>query len=103
MNIVSLIKEVASDHDWSVRTDYSGRCMYGRKCVGVVTDDPMQFCLELGIKIGAQGDTSNQPTDIRTDSMGRSTIVYFPDVQCDEEDEEEDYECEDCGNVDCTC
>lgn len=89
MNIVQLIKDVAEEMDADFRSDYSGRCMYGRECVGVVTDQPFEFCLQLGINIGAQGDTSNQPTDIRSDSMGRSTIIYFPGIEADQDEEKE--------------
>ena len=42
---------------------------YGKKCLGIVCDDPEDVIAEVGVK-GA-----------KMDSMGKSTIVYWPDVQ----------------------
>ena len=52
----------------SLRTDYSGRGMFGRTCWGIVCDDPNDIIVEVGLK-GA-----------KTDSMGTSTIVYWPNI-----------------------
>lgn len=52
-----------------LRTDYSGRGMFGSTCYGITCNDPQDVIAEVGIK-GA-----------RTDSMGRSTIVYWPSVK----------------------
>lgn len=56
------------DDDRSLRTDYSGRGMFGRTCWGVTCNDPNDVIAEVGLK-GAQ-----------TDNMGTSTIVYWPRV-----------------------
>lgn len=67
------------DEETSVRTDYSGRAMYGRTCLGVVTDD----LREVFRFVVALADTDCDITDERicTDSMGRSSIYYWPSVE----------------------
>ncbi|TXH53642.1 MAG: hypothetical protein E6Q97_12815 [Desulfurellales bacterium] len=68
--------------DLDVRTDYSGRGMYGETCLGLVTSQPMailgwRFALvldELGL------DPYEVLVKARTDSMGYDTITYFPGV-----------------------
>lgn len=66
-------------------TGYSGRCMYGDRCVGIVCADPAETMFRLGVEIG--GRLANDEIDQATadaflrssqDSMGLSSIVYFP-------------------------
>jgi hypothetical protein len=75
---------------------YSGRGMYGRECVGVTVNDPFEFFAEL---LGSAYDSCkddderegviNGITDLlrdtRTDSMGRSMIVYWPSIEWKED------------------
>jgi hypothetical protein len=63
------IQSVAESGERSLRTDYSGRGMFGSTCWGIVCDDPNDVIAEVGIK-GA-----------KTDSMGTSTIVYWPSIR----------------------
>jgi hypothetical protein len=59
--------------------DYSGRGMYGAKCVGFVLSDDTAM-LKLGAALqAALGEIPNASTD----SMGRNTIVYFPGLTAD--------------------
>lgn len=58
--------------DRELRTAYSGRCMFGATCYGIVCDDPEDVIAEVGVK-GA-----------RTDSMGLHIIVYWPHVSDDQ-------------------
>lgn len=51
-----------------LRTDYSGRAMYGSTCWGVTCSDPEDLIAEVGVK-GA-----------RMDGMGHRTIVYWPQI-----------------------
>jgi len=81
---------------------YSGRGMYGKRCVGVVTKNAFQ----LGTKIAAAlladeedgSDLVGQLARLQVceDSMGLDTIVYFPKVEwpagraeTDEDEEDE--------------
>jgi hypothetical protein len=99
--LVEIIKNVAEELEGRFTNTYSGRCMYGRQCVGVTTDEPLNFLVAVGWELGRAG-LDVGCLNPRSDSMGRSTIVYFPDI---EDDGEEDKNCDDCGNPteDCTC
>lgn len=54
-----------------VRDDYSGRGMYGKTCYGVVTKNPEAVLMEAG--------RAGLPVP-RQDSMGLSTIIYWPQI-----------------------
>lgn len=58
--------------------DYSGYAMYGSTCLGIVCDvsDLLAFALQLAV-LGA--DTEWVPA-ARSDSMGLSTVWYWPSV-----------------------
>jgi hypothetical protein len=85
-----LLKDISREVDGSVRTDYSGRGMYGDSCVGIVASD----LLELGAAIAriVEDDELREElvSNSRTDSMGYDTIVYWTRVTCDDADEDED-------------
>lgn len=80
------------DTDATIRTDYSGRGMYGAQCVGVVTSrlgDALVFAWAVAITLAEQDliddvyfDSedvfSAVARDIEQDSMGRSAIYYWP-------------------------
>jgi hypothetical protein len=80
---------------------YSGRGMYGAKCVGVVVDDPFKLGLEIGQAMEERGKGDYFNASTAQDSMGCDTIYYWPSMKwtddCDEDyvdagDEEEDDE-----------
>lgn len=92
--LVEAIKELdVLEHDFEVRMDYSGRGMYGKECIGFVTREYTTFLMALTVALidsmrYATLDNTIQwsdLTDVRSDSMGLSTIVYFPDWQLDTE------------------
>lgn len=56
---------------------YSGRAMYGETCFGVVCDSPGKFALFCAA-LGSSADDWDFVNSVRTDSMGLSTIYYFP-------------------------
>jgi hypothetical protein len=58
--------QFAEENDLGFRSDYSGRGMFGKTCVGVTTDDPNDLIAQLGIR-GAV-----------VDQMGKRHIVYWP-------------------------
>lgn len=87
----NLISYVVQDFDMEIRTEYSGRGMYGATCFGLVFDGtPGQFfaafvqCME-----GADFELYQQVADLfdqmETDSLGWDTIYYFPGWCMDEE------------------
>lgn len=72
----------------ALRDDYSGRGMYGDECFGIVTDGP-GLLLQFAVALAAQSDPDNDEFDVevmgwiagvREDSMGLSTIYYWPGV-----------------------
>jgi hypothetical protein len=78
---------------------YSGRAMYGRKCVGVtVKRDVSAFRLAAEIAVALlDGDITQGPNDVEDlarlrvceDGMGLDSVIYFPGVEWKESDEEE--------------
>lgn len=61
---------------------YSGRAMYGEQCVALVTDDPEVY-VGAQIVLSADDESEQQKAaqamrGARTDSMGLSTVIYFP-------------------------
>ena len=68
-----------SDPAAELRTDYSGRSMFGKTCLGFVVSNPsiVGTAVALGL-----ADTELDPMLLmatsRRDDMGRDHIVYFP-------------------------
>ncbi len=67
-DILPKLERAAAAGDGQVYRQYSGRCMFGKTCIGFVTSDPHSLIAEVGV------------TGARTDSMGRETIVYWPSI-----------------------
>lgn len=96
MNISELIESVCEDSDdkHRFRDFYSGRGMCGRICIGVVTDSPADFLLEVMHR--AVNDDSLSRDDLnhllemlggsKSDSMGLATIVYWPHLEGESND-----------------
>ena len=87
--MLSIDVEVPFDggyYDGSYLTlDYSGRGMYGDRCIGVVCADPVGLAVELGIELGRSVESGRVSEEIaeafqrpQIDSMGRSQIIYWP-------------------------
>jgi len=82
--------ELLEDEGGTIRDDYSGRAMYGEKVYGVVFDDFREFTQALvNATYTLAEDVFSKTVDeedaekimddfrsLRTDSMGRSLIVY---------------------------
>lgn len=71
---------------------YSGRGMYGNKCLGFNVDDLNTFLSELFYSIDA--DHVQYPDELaeafqgmKTDSMGMGMVIYFPHIEFASEDE----------------
>lgn len=78
--------------DFSARTDYSGRGMYGNTCIGFVIDaNPIYLAMGIG-SILRDMENNEELVDVdgnyfgwydlrvETDSMGLSSILYFPNL-----------------------
>lgn len=76
---------------------YSGRGMYGRLCVAIVSDTPLDDLQRIAFRLGelyGQGEYAPaMPSHVCMDGMGLSTVVYWPEEQWQETGlEEEQYE-----------
>ena len=73
------LEELAENMEASLYPDYSGRGMYGSKCVGIVTQEAADMLL-LGVELAeALGlDRAREMAQNASwDSMGRGQIIYF--------------------------
>lgn len=83
MNIAEVIKNFCEDYDYTFYSDYSGRCMYGRRCVGIVCDNAMDTLVQLCDAIRDSSEYESAYDELgspRVDSLGLETILYFPYV-----------------------
>lgn len=96
-NCRSLLTELIEEglpEGYSIRLNYSGRGMYGKDCVGIVGPNPLKmFCYCAGTCVDVhydRGDIAVEFFDLlsnhKQDSMGRDTIIYFPEWNVDEDD-----------------
>lgn len=79
---------------------YSGRAMYGRKCVAVtVRRNVSAFRLAAEVAVALlDEDITQGPNDVEDlarlsvceDSMGLDSVVYFPDVKWEDNTEEDE-------------
>lgn len=76
----------------NVRSDYSGRGMYGSKCVGFDLDSKGSL-LSLGAALQTEGVIDDFIDRASFDAMGMGIIVYFPGITCDDAPakDDEDY------------
>ena len=70
----------------SLRTDYSGRFMYGENCIGFVTGRYCYADLEDILDFIGDYETDTEWVDhlrqtVRTDSMGMGQIYYWPNLK----------------------
>ncbi len=90
--ILELFREVEVQNDDHQVRSYSGRGMFGRSCVGVDTNDVFGFIADV-LEIAQPGDVyslSQVLRNSRQDSMGRSSIIYWPDLPYTEEGDEDE-------------
>lgn len=94
---IDMIREVQTDEEIEARS-YSGRGMYGESCVGVTCDNPFKVIAELAFMAGSDVAEENYSLaqdilqalgETRSDSMGRSTIIYWPRIKWVEQEDAE--------------
>jgi hypothetical protein len=78
--IDNIVDDLGLDYEEGVYTNYSGRGMYGKTCVGFVLDSTDQI-LALGAAL--QEHLGTIPYAAK-DSMGYSTIIYFSQLQLED-------------------
>lgn len=81
-DIETAIDEAGLSEDASVRPRYSGRCMYGEECLGLVTRTPGEanaILIALGDTVGT-ARAQQIALLAREDAMGLRMITYYPGV-----------------------
>ena len=68
------IQHLLEDHGYGVRLDYSGRCMFGKRCFGVVVESAADL-FSIGQLLYEYEMQS--PT---IDRMGLGIIAYWPSI-----------------------
>ena len=86
MTVEEAIKNFISENEqYSLYENYSGRCMFGRTCLGVIVqqnDSFMDFIIKLTKYLD---DNDVDDVDFKLegatyDNLGLDTIVYFPNI-----------------------
>lgn len=66
--------------DFEVTEDYSGRGMFGKRCIGFVAPNPL--ALAQVVAYIYDEDQRHQIADKATyDNMGTDVIIYFPTLE----------------------
>lgn len=86
MNVEESIRNFVEDNpQYSIYENYSGRGMFGRKCLGVVVKQGysfMDFIIKLTKYLDDNGfeDVDFSLEGVSYDALGLDTIVYFPNI-----------------------
>lgn len=96
MNIdFATLEAIAAEVEARPRSNYSGRGMYGKSCVGFVLDNESEL-LALGAIIAEMVEDPKLRNSLlrgsRIDSLGLGIIVYYPTITCDDAEYEEEEE-----------
>lgn len=71
-----LIRDFCEDYGYRLYENYSGRCMYGATCVGIVCENVNYTLQQLVEYVGEESIRSIA----RYDNLGLSMILYFPSI-----------------------
>jgi hypothetical protein len=89
MELVNLINKFCNENDekYSAYENYSGRGMFGKKCMGIVVKQDysyLEMLVELTRFLDAHlyDDVECKLEGVSCDSLGLDTIVYFPNIGC---------------------
>lgn len=85
MTLKEVLIDFCESNELSYSEDYSGRCMYGRTCFSITCDTPMSTLVQLCDYI-RDCDFPNAYAVLgssRQDSMGMSSVLYFPYAELD--------------------
>ena len=98
--LTEVLKNFCEEYDGELDYygSYSGRCMYGRNCPGIVLKTsesymtPLDVAVRLADYIRDEGeDNANELLgSICMDNLGLDTIIYFPDYDIDAEEDDDD-------------
>lgn len=71
VNEIQAVHDTAEAVGGKVRTDYSGRGMFGRTCYAIDCTDKVE-CIEQAARFGLN--------NAKYDNMGENWIVYWPHI-----------------------
>jgi hypothetical protein len=96
MQMKDEIQRAIEDADFETRS-YSGRGMYGKSCLAVSADDPVEVVAKAMAAVAADNgvdlwDLAEKISNARTDSMGRGIVIYWPGIPYDGPDEDDEEE-----------
>jgi hypothetical protein len=92
--IADMLQDFCLKEGYDFYPDYSGRCMYGRKCVGIVHEDNVaRMLMRLAGHVfdyflhepDEAAVAFHHLEDIRQDNMGLGTITYWPNISANTE------------------
>lgn len=78
-NIVGACWDADLDEDRAIRTGYSGRGMYGKECLAVVYDQPVDL-IRFVVAMAERGWGDALTDSVAQDSMGLGAVIYWPNV-----------------------
>jgi hypothetical protein len=93
MGMIAVIETLADDLGGNVRYDYSGRGMYGERCVGIVIPYPSEW-IEMVNERSENLFSDDEWCELERysmDSMGLDSIVYWPNISVDNNEENEPF------------
>lgn len=77
----TLLDATAADAGMEYRDDYSGRFMYGEKCIAVIGKQNA-FARFMMLVAQRDGELAGKLADsVRVDDMGLDLVYYFPGLQ----------------------
>ena len=85
-NIKELIREYCENEGLNYRDDYSGRGMFGEKCIGITCENSLDVLCRLFTYLVDSDeeldgcDVQNALGEPKQDSMGMGSILYFPEI-----------------------
>lgn len=91
-----MIELICEDKEIELKTDYSGRGMFGEECFGIVGDAKTlaMFFIELTSYLLEDGDDAQLAyelsTNLKTDNIGNDCIYYFPNRQWNDKETDEE-------------
>jgi hypothetical protein len=90
------LEKMAEDLNFKVRS-YSGRFMFNKSCLAITTDESIKTIQTVFFEFGRQtaeedgGDAASRflssRGEVRMDSMGLGSVIYWPYIEYTHEDE----------------
>lgn len=87
-DVINAIREFCEMNECKFMDNYSGRYMYGKKCIGIIVNENPLICIvRLADWLHEEFDGDNASDlladSIGMDNLGLDTIIYFPLLSID--------------------